>query len=74
MLLLDIETSLSLGFFWRNWQTNVISTKAEWFILSFAWKWPGDTETKVVALPDFTDAYHTNREDDRGVVRELWKL
>jgi DNA polymerase elongation subunit (family B) len=74
-LLIDIETSPQLSWVWRNYQTDVIATKTEYYILSFAYKWLGESKkTKVVALPDFVDRYRENKEDDSELVKTLLGL
>lgn len=73
-MLIDIETSPQLSWVWRNYQTDVIATKTEYFILSFAYKWLGKSETKVVALPDFVDRYRENKQNDSELVKALFGL
>lgn len=43
VLVYDIETSPSLVYTWGNWNTNVVATKKDWEILSFAYKWLGQS-------------------------------
>lgn len=72
ILLFDIETAPSLGWVWEKYETNVIDFKEEWYLLCFAAKWlDGKYITK--SLPDFK-GYKAGSEDDRALVKELWKL
>src|SRR6266487_356449 len=73
ILLFDIETAPSLGWVWEKWETNVLAFKTQWYILSFAYKWLGEKRIHTHALPDFT-IFTKDREDDSGLVRELWSL
>lgn len=73
VLLLDIETTPSLGWVWGKWEQNVIEFEKEWYIMCFAYKWLGDKKTHVVALPDFK-RYKSHPEDDSCVVEALYKL
>jgi DNA polymerase elongation subunit (family B) len=61
-----------LGWVWQKWQTDVIDFKQDWYILCFAAKWI-DGKVFTHALPDFP-GYLKNRENDRLLVTELWKL
>jgi len=71
ILSLDIETSPILAHVWSLWKQNVGLNQihSEWCILSFCAKW----------LDDSRVIYHDtsgqrNKEDDRRIVRKLWKL
>lgn len=66
ILLYDIETSPSLVYTWTNWQTNVVATKEDWQILSFAYKWLGSTRTGFVS--------RQGQKDDKLVVKSLHAL
>lgn len=73
ILLFDIENSPIVGYTWQIWETNVVEVKEEWYILCFAYKWLGEKETKVVALPDFR-GYNKDRKNDLKLVQKLWDL
>lgn len=73
VLLYDIETSPNLGYVWGKWQQDVVKFESEWILLSFAWKWLGESKTHVLTLPDF-DLYETDPTDDRELVTKLWEL
>lgn len=73
ILLWDIETSPSLGWVWEKWDTNVLSFEAEWYILSVAWKWLGESRVHAKGLPDFP-SYRRNPTSDKalcGTIHEL---
>lgn len=72
-LFLDIETAPSLGWVWAKWETNVIDFKADWYILSFAYKWLGERLVHVVGLNDF-EGYEKDKENDYTLVQRLWDL
>ena len=42
-------------------------------IISFAWKWLGEKEVHVLALPNFP-GYRKNPDDNRALVRKLYDL
>jgi uncharacterized protein YprB with RNaseH-like and TPR domain len=71
VLFFDLETAPCLGWTWGMYEQNVIDLKHSWFILSLAYKWQGKKKITVRALPDFK---RRDREDDSGLVRELWGL
>lgn len=48
VLVYDIETSPNLAYVWGKYQQDVIAFKQEWELLSFSWKWLG--ESKVYAV------------------------
>lgn len=68
ILLYDLETSPNIGYTWGKWEVNVIEFKKEWELLSVAYKWLGDTKTRVIARPDFKD------KTDASITKALWKL
>jgi len=73
VLIFDIETSPIIGAVWGLWQQNLSldMIESEWFILSFAAKWLGDSEDKVM-YDDMRGMVNT--EDDRHLLDQLWKL
>jgi DNA polymerase elongation subunit (family B) len=74
ILLLDIETSPNLGYVWGKWQQDVIDFEKQWHLLSFAWKWYGESKkTFVLGLPDF-ESYRKNKESDAQLAYHLWGL
>lgn len=73
ILLFDIETAPNLGYTWQKWEQDVIEFKRDWYMLSFAYKWLGDTSVKAYSLPDFS-TFKKDKEDDTQLITELWKL
>ena len=73
ILLYDIENTPTVVTTWRLWEADAIETLEEWYILSYAWKWLGEKETHVVALPDFK-GYKKNMKDDKALCESLNKL
>ncbi len=72
-LIFDIETAPSLVFTWDQWKTNVVATEKDWYMLAFAYKWLDEDEKHFVSLPD-KKTWKPDSEDDKHVVRALWKL
>ena len=66
ILLFDVETAPSLVYVWNQYQTNVIATKEDWYLLSFAYKWLGQ-ETRF-------ERKAAKRNDDRALTKKLWHL
>jgi len=66
ILLYDIETSPNISYTWGKYEQDVIAFKQEWQLLSFAFKWIGKAETRVVTRADFKDS------TDKSLVKALW--
>lgn len=73
VLLFDIENTPLISYTWGVWEQDVIEVKEEWYILCFAYKWLGEKETHIVALPDF-NGYKRNKKNDEQLVKKLWEL
>ncbi len=73
ILFIDIETAPLIGYAWQKWETNIIDTKQDWYILCFAYKWMGDKKIHACALPDYK-LYKKSSEDDSELVKSLWEL
>ena len=73
ILLFDIETMANKAFVWGKYEQNVIQYEKEWYMLSFAYKWLGEKETHVLALPDFS-YYKKDKTWDFQLVNTLWEL
>lgn len=72
ILLIDIESSPSLGWTWAKWKQDVIDFEKNWYILCFGARWLGK-KTFVKALPDYK-SYKKDRENDKELVKDIWKL
>ena len=72
MLFLDIETSPSLGYVWGKWEQNVLEFEKEWHIMSFSVKDIGK-KASTYALPDYKVSYKKDKEDDKELMKVLWK-
>lgn len=72
ILFLDIETSPILAYVWKAWKTNVYphQLQTDWFILSWAAKWLGDSEAfgEVLTSEEAVD------EDDYRIIQKLWRV
>ncbi len=64
IVFIDIETAPSLGWVWGKWEQNVIDFKADWYMLSFAWKWLGEKSVHVLGLDDFPE-YEKDKTNDK---------
>lgn len=74
ILIYDIETSPSLGYYFELYKEgNIVWDEKSWYMLSFAWKWFGEDKTHVLALPDFK-TYKKDPENDKELCKELWAL
>ena len=70
ILIYDIETAPALVYVWSQWQTNVIDTHTDWYILCFAYKWYGDKTTSFVSVQQ-DPRKRRKPDDDRYVVERL---
>ena len=73
ILLYDIETSYTVGAVWGLYDQNVAGVIREPYMISFSWKWLGDSKTHVLALPDFK-LYDEDKHDDSMLVASLHEL
>lgn len=73
ILLFDIETAPIVSYTWGLWEQNVVDVKREWYMLSFAYKWLGDTKVTVKSLPMYR-GYSKDKENDKALVQDLWRL
>lgn len=74
VLLYDVECSPMLGMTWGpRWESNLIEVLEEKMIISFAWKWLGESQVRCLALPDFK-LYSRNRRDNRALIKRLHQL
>jgi len=74
VLLFDIETAPNLGSYFELWKEgNILWTFQHWYILCFAYKWLGEKETYVLALPDFK-TWKKDKTNDFELVQKLHEL
>jgi hypothetical protein len=73
ILFYDLETSPILSWTWAKYQQDVIKFEREWHLLSFAWKWAGERQSHVLALPDF-EGYAKEPYNDKKLCQKLWEL
>ncbi len=67
ILFYDIETMAAKVYTWSNYQTNVIQTAEDWYLLSVAWKWQGDTKI------DYAQKSKKPRKDYK-LTKLIWDL
>ena len=67
ILIWDIETAPSLVYVWSQWQTNVIATKEDWYMLSIAYRWQDEEEIHFIHKAKA-------KGDDRGLVKKVHAL
>jgi hypothetical protein len=74
ILIWDLENSPNLGYYWdKPWETNIIKNEKAWYMLSFAYKWYGESKVHCKALCDYP-LYDANLENDYYLVKDLHKL
>lgn len=73
VLLFDVETTPLLGYAYSRRETDLIMVLEEKKIISFSWKWLGERQTHVLALPDFPGFKKDNR-DNRALILKLHEL
>lgn len=73
ILLYDVESSPNIGFCWGKYEQNMIEFVKERQIISVAWKWLGEKEIHVLALPSFK-GYKKNRDDNKALIMRLHEL
>lgn len=67
ILLFDIETMAAKVYTWGYYQTNVIATDEDWYMLSVAYKWVGDNEVSFIRKAQA-------KGNDHFLVEKLWQL
>lgn len=76
ILLFDVENSPSTAYIWGLFQ-DVISNEMvdkHWYMLCWSAKWLGEKKIYSSALVDFPKAYKKDPENDKYVLKKLWKL
>ena len=74
ILLYDIETAPNLVHTWGVYEQNALEVVRPWYVLCFAYKWLDEPATKVIALPDYEQAYAEDPENDYHVIAALHDL
>lgn len=73
ILIYDIETAPILAWVWSNWQTNVIETKEDWYVLSVQHAWYDPD-----VLPEDMDIHFERKAqakgNDRALLQHAWNL
>lgn len=70
VLFLDIETSPIVGYAWGVYEQNLLKVLQPSFIICVAWKWLGDRDVTVAALPDFP-GYRPGQLNDYKLVKAV---
>ena len=74
ILVFDIESTPSIGYFWSTNPWNVTMTHdkiiQDWYMLSWSAKWLNDSEI----INDCIKSKESVVQDDRRIVKSLWKL
>lgn len=72
-LLLDLETAPIIAAVWKIWDENIglNQIQSDWHLLSFAAKWLGDTDNKIIYMDQRNVK---NIEDDTKLLKKLWEL
>lgn len=74
VLLYDVESSPNLAWIWNKYEQNALGDFVkERQIISVAWKWLGENEVHVLALPSFR-RYKKDPDNNRALVLRLHKL
>ena len=74
VLLFDVETSPNIAYIWGKYEQNALGDFiAERQIICFAWKWLGEKEVQVRALPDFK-GYRKDPGNNQALVVFLHEL
>ena len=76
VLCLDIETTPIKTYLWGMYQelNNYDMVIDEWYILTWAAKWLGDTKVMSSSLPDFPKEYKKDPKNDKHILIPLKKL
>jgi transposase-like protein len=75
ILLFDIETAPMMAYTWSlyNEITSMKMVEKDWYCLCWSAKWLDNKEIFVDALPNYKN-YKKNPEDDKHIMKKLWKL
>lgn len=67
VLLFDIETAPNLAYVWGKYEQDVIAFKSEWYILSVAYKWLGESKVNCITIQG-------KKGNDKALVTKLREL
>lgn len=74
ILLLDVECSPNIAYIWAKYEQNALGDFIkERQVISFAWKWLGEKDVHVLALPDFK-GYKKNPDDNKALIMRMYEL
>lgn len=73
ILFYDLETAPIIGTLWQKYDTNMVWSIQDWYILCFSYKWLDDNKVRNVAQTDFKE-YKPGSPDDRQVINKLHEL
>ena len=76
ILILDIETMATLAWVWAAFDTNIIDVQAHGYLLSFAYKWAGDSKVYVSGLDDYPQIFKKDKDfpqsrNDKALLEDL---
>ncbi len=74
VIFIDTEISPSLAWVWKNWQTNVIATAQDWFLMAVSYRWRDEDKVSVHALPDFPETYKADPTNDVELITRVHEL
>ena len=73
VLFFDLETAPSVGYYFEKFKEgNIVSTKNDWYILCFSYKWLGEKKVYSHALIDHK--FNPAKPDDWPIIEKLWLL
>ncbi len=70
ILIYDIETAPILAWVWSNWQTNVIATLEDWYVLSVQHMWYDPKGGEDIVFKKKAKS----KGDDKALLKHAWKL
>lgn len=73
ILIYDLESFPNIAAVWGKYEQNVLWYEREGGLASFAYKWLGERQTHVKALPDYR-TYRKDMYDDKFLIQDLYEL
>jgi RNase P subunit RPR2 len=76
IVILDIETAPVEAYIWRRWKENIRQNQviAEGYVLCAVAKYLNEKKVRKTALPDNSQRWEKNPEDDTEVVKFCWEI